>query len=293
MTKITNQENYIANNFEDLRLKTQFLIDFCRENKIFLIDGKLESTPNNLAHVVFRPNSQISNLPNTEQGTWDLLVSRFKHFKPASIIIEPIITPVRIEEVLFFHLLADIDEDMRGFTNQQFNDWYQQVRYKCISFRLYAFYPEQAVYLDYIYRDGFLKIFDLASQEIIDRYDDEHESDDEFKFDAAYIEESNKKLAEALADIEKYGKELSTERKIALTRNSEQRYAVAKEFFGERFSSIKTSIDAIVKRALDIFELEVLPNLVKNLKNEQKTVKQISDELGISLAKAKKIYAIV
>lgn len=159
-------------------------------------------------------------------------------------------------------------------------------RYGVCGYKVYLIFSGRV----FLLRLGMSGLFETDMYCGEDEIDDEDYNEEDELLEQQEYERS---FEEARLECEKYARELSQEKRLMIARNYEQRYAVAKDFFGDRISEIKVSIDAVVREAVNIFELEVLPNLVKDLKEQGKTQKQVADGLGISLAKAKKIFAIV
>ncbi|MEF9957560.1 MAG: hypothetical protein RR677_06050 [Acinetobacter sp.] len=164
---------------------------------------------------------------------------------------------------------------------------------KEIGYEVYLHYPS----VTYKLETGYIPIFkkkqgvEENNDELFDYNDELDETEEERLEREVYEKESEEKLAK----IENFAKELSGDKRLALTKNKDQRNALAKMFFKERLGSSwnEWDIDRIVVRAINIYELEVLPKLVSDLVKQSKTPKQISDELGISLSKAKKVLAVV
>jgi Trp operon repressor len=89
-------------------------------------------------------------------------------------------------------------------------------------------------------------------------------------------------------------RELSQDSRLRLAKNRDQREAAFRLFFGKSSNKIDSyEIERIAQRAIGIFEIETLPKLVQDLLNNCQSAKEISENLGISLAKVKKVIAAI
>lgn len=167
---------------------------------------------------------------------------------------------------------------------------------KEIGYEIYLHYPS----VTYKFETGYIPTYKAKkhvegnNDGLFDYYadlDDEEETEEDRLDREAY----EKEMAEKLAKIESFAKDLCGDKRLSLTKNKDQRNALAKLFFKERLDSSwsEWDIDRMVVRAINIYELEMLPNQVADLVKQNKTPKQISEELGISLAKAKKVISVI
>jgi len=304
---------------KDLKAKYQYIMDFCRENAIVLWTGDIVHTSMEYTLAKFeKPCSlDMEDTANiTAKEEWDLFLSRLKKFNPSFVFVEMVNVASSVADTkpwcLYNHPSLGFSEERIDELRLELTEIWIKFARKHITFTAYLFYAESKVCIQYTYKSSlYLTLRDYERTEEDYLIEDKKEQirqekkdlEAELQYEREVQEEEEEENREQL-EYEKqqqeheefiapYIKELSQEKKLLLTKNSDQRYAVTRDFFGKRFNKIEAYAEQIAKRAMDIFEFDVLPTLVKNLKEEQKTVKQISDELGISLAKAKKIYAIV
>lgn len=228
------------------------------------------------------------------------ITNNIKSSSPNCISYREIVNRVNdFSNTEIFDLLSRVDESSPLYTQvkklldeliQEFNF----LKLKVIGYEIYLHYLSVTYRIDTGYVSNFrLKENQNNEDEDEDFYDyeDEEETEEEKLEREAY----EKQMEETRKKIEIFARELSQDKRLALTKNKDQRQSFARLFFKERLDKSwdDWGIEAMVVRAVNIFELEILPNLVLSLIKENKTAKQISDELGISLAKAKKLIAAV
>lgn len=265
-----------------------FIKSFCRENKIPF----LNIAEHNEVHAI-----QLSKLINNQKEDFISLIESFNSKLPDTIFYRDFrVGAWSFESTRTFVTLDRLLSAGRNISSEQIIKFanekidfdrkiFDLLKHEIAGYKVYLSYSGQVFLLNVGMAGGF--DFDSADAAFDDDFDDELEQD---SLDADAFRAS---FEESYQICEKYARELCFEKRLMIAKNYEQRYSVAKDFFGERISEITVSIDAVVKRAMNIFDLEVFPNLVKELKQQGKTPKQIADELGVSLAKAKKVFAIV
>lgn len=192
-------------------------------------------------------------------------------------------------------ITKNLDETYNDFLNIK-SDEFEFLKNKIIGFKIYLHYPS----VTYKIKTGYVDFFEEITYSEIDESEDDidtdynDEEDEETEEERHEREEYEKNAKDLQYKMDALSKELSTDKRLALTRNKDQRYSLAKMYFGERLSGwSEWDIESIVVHAVNIFQIEVLPNLVLDLIKQGKTPKQISDALGISLAKARHLIAIV
>lgn len=193
----------------------------------------------------------------------------------------------------FFNALSSEmnDEVINDFITQKKNEFDFLID-KEIGYEIYLHYQS----VTYKIETGYVSAFKLSENIDLDDLFNDLEDENEQETEEERLEREAYEREEELRyeKMETLSRELSTDKRLALTRNRDQRKTIAKMFFGERIKEWEDwEIEQIVVRAVNIFELEILPSLVTTLINQNKTPKQISDELGISLAKAKKVIVAV
>lgn len=297
-------DDEIIKSFQDLSSKHKYLTDFCRENSIPLWTGNLDKLSASFSLIKFSKLQPIENPfkpidVDESKDEWSLFANRLKHFKPDFVNIQAIKPSYDLLNTFGYYLFNDLLKLGESDKRITFiKSTHERMQDKHVGIRILLFFSNSKICIEYELNTCIANLLtryekteaDLDREEKLEH---EKELQEEADADEEDQRDYDREFKEAQEAVEKYAKELSVERKLALTRNFDQRYAVAKTFFGDRISEIKVSIDAVTKRALDIFEIDVLPALVKELKDAGKTSKNVSDELGISIAKAKKIYAVV
>lgn len=291
-------DNKVIEEFQRIQSQSKYLTDYCRENSIPIFSGNLKKLSENYNIVELYTIDSIDNpFAKTKRliDNWDYLVSRLKHCKPDFVILEKVIKHHSLEETFGYYVWhkkiglavdSDLVKKVIHLHGKVISDY--------LGIKAFLFFSKEKICITYILGGDLtcvLKKYEKTEEDF------EREAEEE---DSAYFEEDEaedleyqKEQEERNAKIEVLARELSKERKLLLTKNREQREAVTREFFGKRMSEIDSwDIEPIARRAIDIFDFEELPSLVSELKNQGKTQKQISDELGIGLAKIKKVFAI-
>lgn len=208
----------------------------------------------------------------------DFVLNHFNKRHPDTIFIVPKKLSAPLESILFYKY-SKVSGGEKSFKRA-----YEACKDRVVGFQIHAYFGSACV----SYSVGYHGFFEVDPE--YDPYNDD--DDDEIYGSNA---KSEAEVEVYYAEIEKLAQELSLERSLGLTRNREQRMAVAKKFFGDRWVHISKNYatDWIGSRAVEIYDLDVLPRLTKELLVAGKSAKEISDELGISLAKAKKYIAVV
>lgn len=193
----------------------------------------------------------------------------------------------------FFNTLSSEinDEVINDFIAQKKNEFDFLID-KEIGYEIYLHYQS----VTYKVETGYVSAFKLSDNIDLDDLLNDFEDESEQETEEERLErEAYEREEEARYEkMESLSRELSTDKRLALTRNRDQRKTIAKMFFGERIKELGDwEIEQIVVKSVNIFELEILPKLVTDLVKQNKTAKQISDELGISLAKARKVMVAV
>lgn len=311
---ITKEEAFIA--LSTIESKYNYLLEYADKNNIFLCSGHLGNVAYNVSIFTAKKAQPFDAQQEIEdEYNWDFFIEKLNKDKPDYIMLEPIraCSNVKFTEPFFaYKYRVKLPKPKKQELLDELNKIWELFQYKNISFRVYAFYTQHNLCLQYVYisnlyrtlayyectEDDFLlmEVVDyenallLEEEEELKQKEDEEKEAEEERLEQFEYEKRQKEHEEFIAP---YIEELSNHRELGLTKNKDQRYAVTKKFFGKRFNKIEQYSEQIARAAIDKFEFEKLPELVKNLKLQQKTEKQISDELGVALPKIKKIYAIL
>lgn len=243
----------------------------------------------NVAAYSIQIDSNINNSVGLVYDKDDIL-DNIKRNAPNCISYRGVVNSVDdFLDTRFSNLVAyEENEIIKELLNNKIQE-FEFLKYKVIGYEIYLHYPSVV----YKIETGYVPAFKLSESPDVDDYeeDDDEETEEERLDREAY----EKELEKNFERIENFAREMSQDKRLALTRNKDQRSSLAKMFFKERLDKSWDSwdIETMVVRAVNIFELEILPNLVSSLIRQEKTAKQVSDELGISLAKAKKVIAAV
>jgi hypothetical protein len=291
---------------KDVEEKHDIILDLFGNSAVNLWAGSVMALSASYNHFVAEalPPDGISPIytdPLVASGQWEIFLANIKKNPPDFVLVETIYPPAQVEHTEIYAFLKqhreELGEDLEKYQEILMHQ-FDIMHGVSISFRVLAIYSGVSVCLSYTYWSPLLMMLgehDLTQADVDAEPDEDTAIDDDWNDEPSEEEEAEyqREQEAAMALIEQYARELSLEPRLALTRNADQRIAVAKEFFGDRYAGKEYSLDGIARRAMDIFEIDVLPGLVRSLKESGKSAKAISEELGISLAKAKKIFSIV
>lgn len=277
------------------------IIELARDSGIYV--AELEGIPSSGSVMKIKQQAGSDGFKSAPEPVIEMIAQK----RPEMIFIYPLynkLTKVEQSTVLRYYgaLIKAFSADEK---ESAFQNFFTEVRAACNkrltdsigrvhAVAIFLIYPSMTVRCD-------LGDFFECSTELpahlkyldSDAYDDSL-TDVETEEQRLENERCDREIQARAEKINDMARELSTEKKLGFARNSDQRRAVADLFFGNRLAEFDTQeVGQIATQASDIFELEILPVMVSDLKKSGKTPKDISEELGISAAKAKKIYAVV
>lgn len=294
-------DDEIIKSFQNLSSKHKYLTDFCRENSIPLWTGNLDKLSVSFSLIKFSKLQPIENPfkpidVDESKDEWSLFANRLKHFKPDFVNIQAIKPSYDLLNTFGYYLfndllkLGEIDKRITFIKST-----HERMQDKHVGIRILLFFSSSKICIEYELNTCIANLLTRYEKTEADLEREAEEIEKEYlQEEEAEDLEYQKEQEEKYIKIDLLARELCKERKLMIAKNADQRAIVARDFFGKRISGMDSwDIETLAKKAIDIFDFDELPSLVSTLKNQGKTPKQISDELGIGLAKIKRVFAIV
>lgn len=236
-------------------------------------------------YYISEPIYQAHKLTKNPLQTVPAIFSNFKKKKPDFISINEIANTMEsFQQTNAFQCLKNtIDKDDLAF----FEDEHKFLLYKHIGYFVYIHYPA-----------GILRysIGLVARYEESESLEDNEENDNFFEEDISeeVLKKQENDFKEFNSKILSYVKIVSADSKISIIKTKKQCINFINQNYPNILSENNYNVVALVaEKALDNYELELLPRYVNKLINENKSEKEISISLGISLLKVRKLIASI
>lgn len=241
--------------------------DLCASLGILYAEGKMEHSGGSVQTITQSLDTEIKNVG------W---IGWLKQNKPDFILIEP--RPLPERENLVISRIADVLDDETKKLLPLY-DYLASLHCQQPTFDIYCFFKSISIRVKY----SWVSLLDPLYLETTN-FDDEWVEDDDEGGDEAYrtLERD---------EIIKYSNEISKLPNFSSARTIAQRNF----FVSEHFASLgmcdidEYQIGTIAHSAGVRFDMEVLPNRVKELKDSGLSDKQISEATGQSINKIKRI----